>query len=241
MAIDWVNVILWSIAGTMLGGVTVIALPVVAGLGPTWLRQRAGDAYGKLMMYCLDSGAMVGHDELHAVDRNKSRNADEIAFDDDVHVEDSTRSVGRLHGRRFGFVPRSSNSYVSLLLAELGARAESAAEHGLLGEVVDENGQIQGMSQYLPLPAESKLVDPEDAVPLLAGDASPSSSRRSYQATKKSQEGFRQKLSLGQAVMILFGFVTGAATIFMAIKYGGGGAGAAPVNVPITLGIGGLL
>jgi hypothetical protein len=232
-----VDVITWIIAGLMLGGVGVLVAPIAAGGGPRWIRRWFGHAYGKLMMYGLDRGA------VHET-RQQGLKLATIDYDDDYgadrsnggHFRDDLNVMGRLHGRLFAFAPPDIGCFVSPLVADLGRGYREEDERGRLGLLDTDNPQA-GANAHVEVSANPRMASLRAARHIIPGNAQQDDADDANEMAKKSQEKFHERFSLGQTLLILAGFVVGIIGVWFVIKYGGdAAAGGGGVSIPIVLG-----
>lgn len=154
---------------------------------------------------------------------------------DPRHHRDGLSVLSRLKNKSFGVALHDRAEYVSPLLAELGESAWRAREANELGSYTTGEG-IDRMRDGITVPRASRLVDLSRARHLTTGDADPEDGHESYLRTKISQEQFNEKLSFGQSLMIVLGFIGSAVAMFyLTSQTGGAGtASSAPAPSPTT-------
>jgi hypothetical protein len=220
--------IVWAIVGWLLGICVVAAFPWIAARLVGGDRQEAlASKYVWLAQTACTRAALVVRDgdiKLVGKSYSEEHKADEDkAAGDARHHRDGFGVLGRLANKVFGFGLTDRDSYVSPLLAEIGAAAKEARDRGKLGPVQTDGGTA--IADGIPVPETSRLIDLEAAKHLTTGSAEPEDGQESYKKTKISQEKFHEKMSTGQWLILLAGAIgTMVAAWFVASRSGGAGS-----------------
>lgn len=228
-------VLAWALVGILLGIVWLIVLPWTAArlAGHEWI-ERVSDRYLWLAQTCGRRTAIIVRDgdlKLIAKRYDSELKADkDTASGDERHHRDDFDVVGRLKGKILAFALADRDSYISPLLAELGAHAKEAKDEKEIGAANDVfetdagRRRIETVRDGIPVPTTSQLVDLSDAKWLTTGSAKPEDAKEAFDKTKISQEKFRQRVSFGQAIMIAGAFLASFAVAWLGASQAGGSA-----------------
>jgi len=195
-------IVVWAILAFFVGISTWLVVPLAVAwvLGPDW-QDRISDRYIQLAQTCAQRSAIVSRDAdvtLVAKRYDADHKGDkDSASGDPRHHYDHLDVVGRLRNKILGIATTERDSYISPLLADIGERAKRAKEKSRLGP--NEGKFVDGIH----VPREPRLVDIDDAKHLTTGSAEPEDGQEAYKKTQISQEGFHERLSFGQGILLI--------------------------------------
>lgn len=229
--------IIWAVLGALVGPIALIGLPVMIGLvGSDQGRERAGAFFSKHTIHLLGRAALIprsqGGLELVSVADDPKFDRDRVSYaGEDGHLSDDLGVKSYLNGKPFG-IGHEAGVYISPLFAEFGAAARRAAHEGRIGAQPDG-----GIRLDFEVPRKPQIPDLRKAVGVLDGSADDRDGIVAEDWTKKSQAKFRERVSLGQTILLLIAFGAGVGLAFLTIKYAPDNAGGGvSESVPLTLG-----
>jgi hypothetical protein len=230
-----IQIISWLLIGLLVGPTLVALGPVVlAWLGGPELRERVGSVFVDRAIKMLGSAALIAKEQggvaLASTGTDAKLDADTVTVDGEAgHLRDDMNVKGYLKGRPFGIGLDTVPAYVTPLLAEIGERAASARESGRLG--VQPDG---GVRLDFELPKRPQVPDLRKACRVVEGSTAFRDGVVAEDWTRKSQEKFHDRMSLGQTLLLIGGFAVGVGCALAVARFapdsGGGG-----VSVPIQI------
>lgn len=228
MSLLWYGV--WGMIGLLCGFLIFSIAPIaIAQLVGGDFPQSIGRKYAYLAQTAIQSSVLVAREnsiDLVWTGYDAHKEADTTKLDGERgHVRDDIGVTGRLFGKPFGFTTDTVQSYLSPLLAEIGAIAKQARREGNLGPLdrTDEDGNrlvVAGVT----VPKRPQLVSLSDATALVSGDASRRDGEVAKSWADKSQEGFHERISFGQALLWLGSVGLGAGVVILSLRVADSGS-----------------
>jgi len=95
-------------------------------------------------------------------------------------------------------------------------------EYGELEGRHVEDGEIHNgrACAHVAVPERPRFLNPRDWAVLAFGDADAAAYQDGYERAKKSQEGFHNRISAQQAMMLIIGFCVGFGAVVLALQAG---------------------
>jgi hypothetical protein len=231
-------ILTWTLLGLLLGVSGYVVFPaLLAFLGGGDLRRRFGSWYIDKATTLIGSSALVakttGGVEFRSTEDDPKFEADRVTVDgEDGHLRDPFGLKGYLSGQEFGIGINDAPTYISPLLAELGAAAAKAKHRDRVGPQPDG-----GIRLDFEIPKTEQLPDLNRAAHLLEGNADLRDGIVAEKWARYSQEKFHQKLGIRDTLLMIFAFAAGVLLALMISRYGGSGGG---TTVPVQV-VGGAL
>lgn len=229
--------VIWALIGVGIGFLGfALAPPMLAMFGGYDAKERVGQWYVSLAQTAVGDSAIIAREQgglsLASISYDPKFQADRATVDGESgHVVDDFGDKSRLANKPFGISLESHPVYISPLKAEFAEAMTSALDNDRLG--IQPDG---GMRLDFELPKASQLPVLRDAHRFLAGDCKRRYGEISEEWTKKSQEGFHDRITLGETMLIIMAFAVGAVSAWFVLSYGD----VAPtdsVKVPVSVGL----
>lgn len=215
---------LWLAAGFLGGLVLYLAAPwACAQIAGGEYPEKVGNAYAWLAMTAATRGAFVCRDhgglDFVSPGFEAPKKADKANVGGEKgHHKDDIGIMSRLANKPFALGLEALPTYITPLHAEIGDVAKEKKDNGELGRA-SEDVMIGGV----PLPKTSQLVRISDAKHIITGDADRDDGENAYSFGVKSQEGFNERVSFGQAMIIVLSLLGSAVTFYFLADHSGGG------------------
>jgi len=146
------------------------------------------------------------------------------------HWQDPLETKSSLAGKPFGLAPEGYAAYISPLVAELGREGKRAIDNGSLGP---QDGDSDTVTLTYWIEQRPQVLDLRNAAKALRGSCKRRWSVVAEEWGRISQEGFHDRISSKQTLMIIAAFAIGVGLAFVLVKYGGSaGGGVTRVSVP---------
>jgi len=186
------------------------------------------------MTTVLGDAALVAREQggiaLTGVSYDSDFGGDEVTVGGKVgHLVDDLNYKSRLAGKPFGIGLESHPVYISPLLAEFAEHGDDARHDSRIAET---DGGVRLDFEISEVPT---VPDLRGAYKALDGDARRQHGKLAESWSKKSQEKFGKRVSLGQSLVLMAAFAIGSGMAILAMKYGPGGGGGGMVEVPIQI------
>ena len=213
--------VVWAVIGLGVGTLIFLAGPTMwAWAGGPDARDKVARWYISLAMSAIGDAAIVAREQgglsLTSISYDPKFQADKAKVDGEVgHLVDDFGVKSHLSNKPFGISLESHPVYISPLIAEYAEAMHQALDEDRLG--IQPDG---GMRLDLELPKTSQLPILRDAHRFAAGDCRRRWGQVAEEWTKVSQEGFHDRITLGETLMLIMAFGIGAALMFM-IDYAG--------------------
>lgn len=227
------TVLLWGLIGAGIGFLAfALAPPVMASVGGIEARRRIGQWYVSLAQTAIGDAAIVARKQgglsLTSVSYDARFQADKASVDGETgHIADDLSAKSRLANKPFGICLESHPVYISPLIAEFADAMHNALDKDRLGLQPDG-----GMRLDLEVPEASQLPSLRDAHRFLSGNCRRRYGKLAESWTEKSQEGFHDRITLGETMLIIIAFAVGCAMAWFVLSYGPDSSGGG-VTVPV--------
>ncbi|MGB9966123.1 hypothetical protein [Halobacterium hubeiense] len=173
------------------------------------------------------------------------KQAAKLSLNDDAHVQDPADTVKRLQNKPLLLFPEQTPTAVDATVSELGEFWGKHKQHDNHVQKTATDGGTGAepkvsVNPYFRVPSGIRLVDPSQALHIIASDADPSDPTTAEDLTEKSLEKFRDRIGAMETMATIMGFLASAGFIVGVDKYildssGGGGGGGMPAP-PIPMG-----
>lgn len=232
------ELIIWSLIGLLGGFIMVFVVPWVAGhIARGEWPQRIGRRYMDLAMTGFGRAALVVRQNsgvsIVQTTPDAKKEGDEYTLDGEVgHAIDDFGVVGRLTGNRFGIALENRSSYVSPLLSELAERMAREKENGGLDNATvpgDGDTNLRVMLGGFTLDTIPRLADLQQARRITTGSETRRDGDTAKTYTEYSQEGFHERISFGQSLVVLLAMALGFVLVFLGLRYSDGNTAARTV------------
>lgn len=234
-----VQAVIWGLIGLGIGFlVFALGPPMFAMMGGyeakdaimNWYVSLAQSAIGDAALFAREQGGLT----LASISYDPKFHADKASVDgEEGHIADDFEHKSRLKNKPFGIALESHPVYISPLIAEFADAMAAAKDDDRLGLQTDG-----GMRLDLEIPTESPLPTLRDAHRFLAGDCKRRYSKLAESWTVKSQEGFHDRITLGETMLLIAAAVAGSAMAWFIVSYAPDGSGRSTTTIPITLALG---
>lgn len=221
------SLLLALFAGFFLGIIGFFLVPLVArGHRPTG--DRIANWYLQLGMSLLGRALLIkrkhGGYYLKASSYDAKHGKEKTVINGETkHFDDPANVMSRLFGWPFALAHEESGSIISPRLAEIGHEVKRRARKGEL-LVEQDSTYVNG---YVPLGDDNTLVDPDDALALMPGNANPGTTDWAIEVTKQSLSPFHDANIMDYATgLIVAGAMWGLCWAgYQVVGDSGGGGG----------------
>jgi len=230
-------VLTWGLIGLLIGPLIVTLGPViVAWIGGDELRETVGDLWITRAMKVWGSSALVAKEQggiaIASTSTDEKIEGDVVTVNGATgHLKDRMDVKGHLKGEQFGIATDILPTYITPVLAEMGARAREAVERDRLGLQPDG-----GVRLDFEIPETPQLPDLRNARHIVEGSTGFRDATVSEDWARKSQQKFHERMSLSQTLVLMGAFAVGVGLAIAVSRLGGGGGGGG-VEVPIQIGV----
>lgn len=225
----------WFLLAAILGSVAFFTAGLVTSLFADELSESIGAWYIDMAQSSIKNSALVvgetGGLSITKPQWEPQFSADVAKIGGEAgHWQDPLDSKTSLAGKPFGIAPEGWAAYITPNLAALGKHGKRALENGTLGP--QDEGEVR--LDYT-IPETPTVLDLRQASKALMGSCKRRYSIVAEEWGKISQEGFHQKVSTKQTMILIVAFAAGVGLAFLIFKYGpagGGGGGGSTIALP---------
>lgn len=226
----------WFLLAAILGGVFAFTAGLITSLVADELSESIGAWYIDMAQTAIGNSALVvgetGGLSITKPQWEPQFSADVAKIGGEAgHWQDPLDAKTSLAGKPFGIAPAGWAAYITPNLAALGKHGKRALENGTLGP--QEEGKVR--LDYT-IPETPTVLDLRQASKALMGSCKRRYSIVAEEWGKISQEGFHEKVSTRQTMILIVAFGVGVALAFAIFKWGpagaGGGGGGSTISLP---------
>jgi len=229
--------ITWFALAFILGLVAAMTAGLITSLVADELSESIGEWYIDMGMTSIKNAALAigetGGASIVPVSWAPKLSGDVATIGGEKgHWQDPLQVKSSLSGKSFGIAPEGYAAYISPVVAELGKEGKRAIDNGALGpQDTDDDSETVALAYWID--KRPQVLDLRNAAKALRGSCKRRWSVVAEEWGRISQEGFHERISGKQTLMIIAAFAVGVGMAFILVKYGGSaGGGVTRVNIP---------
>jgi hypothetical protein len=237
--------LLWGTVGFLLGLVVYLGGPILVGpvLPDRWRAKVSGLYFGQANS-SLRRGALVGRTnagfDIVATSFDPQIQAESVSLDGrQGYAQDPMNNMGLWGNAPFGLLTEKANVYVRARHADVGRADDERIEANddTVAVETTDGETVAATDIYADVPAEPRLVDLHDVLPILGGASDLFTADTAKTYVVKSQSAFNSR-NVVEAMTFIIAFGAGFGMVALALSQlsTGGGGGAPVVNVPLVMG-----